>query len=361
MKTGKTLVELALEIERQSKAKRDFIASTNSLSFELANTASGRIVTLNVAGQNEFPIQDYAHGQIAAHLDIGKKYYDRMLEKKPELLRENVNTWLKDAPAKERRMIRTLDGADRAFLSDKFNAIDNDMIGNYALEALHEAAPKMLIESCEITQRKMYLKAFFPEIEREIADPLTKVGDIVRSGVMISNSEIGCGSVEVVPYSYKLGCKNGMKHTIFGQRRNHVGRAVEGSDGQELFASDTLRADAKAFLLKLRDVIRACVTPDQFDKIVETMRGATTQKIEGNPVEAVEVMTRKLSFLESEKNSIMRHLIEGGDLSRWGLANAVTRAAADISDYDRATELEALGGRVIELAPKDWKEIALAA
>jgi hypothetical protein len=31
------------------------------------------------------------------------------------------------------------------------------------------------------------------------------------------------------------------------------------------------------------------------------------------------------------------------------LANAVTRASQDITDYDQATELEKLGGKVIEL------------
>ena len=47
-----------------------------------------------------------------------------------------------------------------------------------------------------------------------------------------------------------------------------------------------------------------------------------------------------------------------GDLSVWGLANAVTRTAEDVADYDRATELEATGGRVIELPRADWRAIA---
>lgn len=33
MKTGKSLVELATEIERQNKSKMDFVAATNRLSF----------------------------------------------------------------------------------------------------------------------------------------------------------------------------------------------------------------------------------------------------------------------------------------------------------------------------------------
>jgi hypothetical protein len=34
MKTGKTLQELALELDRQSKAKRDFIVSTGAMRME---------------------------------------------------------------------------------------------------------------------------------------------------------------------------------------------------------------------------------------------------------------------------------------------------------------------------------------
>jgi hypothetical protein len=54
----------------------------------------------------------------------------------------------------------------------------------------------------------------------------------------------------------------------------------------------------------------------------------------------------------------LQHLIRGADLSAWGLANAVTRTAEDVADYDRASELEAAGGRVIELAPADWRLLA---
>jgi hypothetical protein len=40
------------------------------------------------------------------------------------------------------------------------------------------------------------------------------------------------------------------------------------------------------------------------------------------------------------------------------VANAVTRTAEDAADYDRATELEAAGGRVIELPAADWRALA---
>ena len=40
--------------------------------------------------------------------------------------------------------------------------------------------------------------------------------------------------------------------------------------------------------------------------------------------------------------------------------NAVTRTAEDVESYDRASELEALGGAVVDLHARDWQQIATA-
>ena len=50
-----------------------------------------------------------------------------------------------------------------------------------------------------------------------------------------------------------------------------------------------------------------------------------------------------------------------GDLSRFGFHNAVTRYSQDVEDYDRASELEAQGGKIIEMKPTEWASIAKAA
>ncbi len=73
MKSGKTLSELALELERQSETKKDYIASTESL--EMTDTGE---MTLEGDTRQEFAIADHAHTQIAARLDIPAKYYARM-------------------------------------------------------------------------------------------------------------------------------------------------------------------------------------------------------------------------------------------------------------------------------------------
>ncbi len=116
MKTGKTLTELAMELERQSTVKKDFIANTSSLEM----TSAGELA-LDSDTYQEFPVTDHAHSQIAARLDIPSKYYNRMRLEAPELLAANVNEWFHNKP--ERRMVRTLDGQMRAFLSDRASQV----------------------------------------------------------------------------------------------------------------------------------------------------------------------------------------------------------------------------------------------
>jgi len=43
----------------------------------------------------------------------------------PDLLSKNINHWMTE-PDEKPKLIRTLDGKARAFLSDKYKIIDND-------------------------------------------------------------------------------------------------------------------------------------------------------------------------------------------------------------------------------------------
>jgi hypothetical protein len=72
----------------------------------------------------------------------------------------------------------------------------------------------------------------------------------------------------------------------------------------------------------------------------------------------VEVTAKRFGLTEPERGQVLRHLVDGGDLSRYGLANALTRASQDVESYDRATDLERLGGMIVELPRQAWQELA---
>lgn len=94
MKSGLTIVEMAQQIERQSKLKQDYLLDTRRLQVE----PFGSQLYLHTFDDHDDPlvepldINQIAHRQIGTHLKIPAAYYDRMLSDYPELLAENVNS-----------------------------------------------------------------------------------------------------------------------------------------------------------------------------------------------------------------------------------------------------------------------------
>lgn len=343
MKTGKTLTQLAVELDRQQSAKRDFVADSRKLSL----SDDGQLL---IDGQGALSMTSHCSNQVATHCDIPKKYWDKM---PAELRATNANHWLHKDPAK--RMIRTLDGSARAFLSDRYRALDNYDLAEAVLPVLQET-PDMQIVSSELTDKRMYIKALFPRIQGEVAK-----GDIVQSGVVISNSEIGSGSLRVEPLVFRLVCLNGMISNM-ATRKYHVGKASGiGESAMEIFRPETMAMTDKAFWMQVQDTVRASVNQLGFDAIVAEMQRTKGMVMQIDPIEVVERVQKHFTLQESEKRGVLQHLLTGGDLTAYGLLNALTRHSQDIEDYDRATDFERMGGQIIELPQSQWKALAIAA
>jgi hypothetical protein len=89
-------------------------------------------------------------------------------------------------------------------------------------------------------------------------------------------------------------------------------------------------------VLEMRDLIRGALSDVVFDRIVQSLREAAGIRIMGDPTRTVEQLQTRFSLSSDEKGSVLSALIEGGELSMWGLANAVTRIAEEATTYDRA-------------------------
>jgi hypothetical protein len=350
MKAGKTLQKLAMELDRQQAVKKDMIVDMGALSMDPGDTG----LALQVTGGSmaaQYGINDIAHRQIGQTLKIPALYYDRMRTEYPELLAQNVNGWFARTPD-TKRMLRTMDGTARALLSDRYRRIDNFEVASAVLPII-SGMDGASVESCELTESRMYLKVVNPRVTAEV-----KKGDIVQAGIIISNSEVGMGSVNVSPLVYRLVCSNGMIAQDGAVRKYHVGRANEGGEDFSIYRNETIEADDKAFLMKLEDSVKAAVNQARFAAIVDKMREATEATMEAKVVpQVVELASKEYGITEAEGKGILGHLIAGGDLSLYGLANAVTRQAQDVESYDRSTELEATGYKIITMAPALWRSL----
>lgn len=352
MLKGKTLTELALELDRQNNAKRDYLLDTRNLIMDADFNGAALTMHDEINNMNTIlGINDIAHAQIGSELGIPKPYYEKMRRENPELLSENVNTWFMQDP--KVRMVRTLDGTARAFLSDRYRRIDNYDIAQEVIPILSDMNVKF--ESNEVTDSRMYIKVVNERLTKEV-----KPGDYVQSGVIITNSEVGLGRVTVQPLLYRLVCTNGMVvNTLHNQTsRRHVGKRLTADDGYVLYATDTLLADDKALLLKIRDTIRSALDEVHFTNLIDQMKTAADVQIETNHIpEMVQLAAPEFGFTKKEGEGILDYLIRGGDLTMYGFANAVTRYAQDVDSYDRSTELEGIGYNIMTMPNRTWQKL----
>ena len=353
MKAGISLQELAIEISQQNAAKVDYLVNTESMEFGTEGTQ----VYLQLFDNEKIPLEpltvnSIAHQQLGTFTEIPAAYYNKMLTEHPSLLIQNLNEWIHRKP--DQRMVRTLYGTARAFLSNRYRRIDNMQIAEIVLPELQKIEGA-IFESCQLTDSRMYLKVVGPRLQAEVAP-----GDIVQSGVIISNSEVGQGSVAIQPLIYRLVCSNGMVVNDAGARasRRHVGRQNELDGNVELYASDTLEAMDAAFIKQIRDTVAAAVDQTRFDKVVDLMKNARDAKLNTQDIpNLVQLTGQKFGITESERGGVLQHLIEGNDLSLYGLSNAVTRYAQDVESYDRSTELEGVGYKILTMSPHIWRYI----
>ena len=289
-------------------------------------------------------------GQIGTHLSIPAKYYTKMREENPDLLSTNVNSWFERSDSQ--RMLRVLDGRARAFLSNRYLRMDHLQIAEAVLPIISEIKDARF-ESCQITEDRMYIKVVNPRLQQEGVP-----GDIVQAGLIISNSEVGLGSVNIQPLIYRLVCSNGMVVNDAVTRRNHIGRINSAEENFQLYSAETLAADDHAFLLKVQDTVRAAVDEANFSRVVGMMQEAANAKMNtANVPEVVRLASRDFGITDEEHPGVLQHLIEGKDLTLYGLANAVTRYSQDVESYDRATDLESIGYNILSMPAKRWNSI----
>jgi hypothetical protein len=266
-------------------------------------------------------------------------------------LAQNVNHWFQKNDKK--RMLRTAGNTARAFLSDRYRRIDNYDLMAEIFPIMEDLGYSLAdVMSCHLSDTKMYLKVRNPRISAEVA-----VGDIVQSGFTITNSEVGAGRTTIEPWIYRLVCLNGLIVKDLRLSRAHLGRTSESDDKFAIYTDETLRLEDRAYVGKIIDTIRAFSDRSKFDQIVNTMREAANRPIQ-RPEATMTMTAIKLGLGEEEKAGIFDRLITDKDFSQWGLVNAITRYSQDVFSYERANELEELGGTMLNLDSAAWHNLS---
>jgi hypothetical protein len=357
MKAGKSLIELANAITYQRNHSKDYIVPISRLNAEVTNSNSLALTFTNGV-KHSMPLNSWSSSQVASYTDIPKQYFDRIQMESPELAASNINHGLskRSENTQEARLIRTIDGNVRGFLSSRYRILDSyDM-----LEAVLPTAQKHSLDiiSSEITDRRLFIKFLSPTLMGEV-----QKNDVVQYGLTISTSDVGAGSIRVEPLIYRLVCLNGLISNT-AVRKYHVGKNNEENEAFEIFSDRTKELTDAAFWNQVKDIVEASLKPENFTREIDRLKQAVSLSITNFDLpEVIELSMKAVGITgEDNKNSLLAALAsgnEGAGLTQWGLINAYTRVAqADRLGYEESIQFERAAGKILELPKRDWARIA---
>lgn len=375
-----TVDELVARAQEIRDAQHDFRCDSRTLRFGVAERSSAKErghLTVSVVDPKgisfgPYHLTQHATGQLCEHqaVSIPAKFMNGLLDSPAcDALAYAVPSYLSTA-LPDTRYVRCLDAVDgtgvstptcRAFLTASYRVWDNSDIIEHAIAPVMREHPDVEAMSAHLDFDRMMLKLVSKTLREEI---VPGSDDWVFAGVRIENSETGLGALNLEPFVYRLVCKNGLTANLPGVpklRKVHLGKRVLAGDElvRHLYADDTLLAESMTTFLQFRDVARHILSPKGFAEVVQSMRSAAEQPYTADPQAAVDTLAEVFALTEAERVLITSNAF-AEERTRWGLVNAVTAAAEAAPDYNRADQLEALGGELLQLPAAKWGKIAVA-
>jgi len=372
--THTSLDNLIAELQRQNAAKLDLKAPLSQIQMV---RQKGRTVgpksskpedRLRVGGDGrQFAIENLFHGQLAEYLGIPKAFYDRIAGF-DDLRSVTVNTIMRGISEAsrdhEKRLVRTLDGSARAFLSDRYKFRDHLFMVTPTIEALDKLASKKdgeyTVQVNSLTQRRMHIELLFNNLSRTVKSPAFPKGEKVYYGVALLNSEVGLGAYDIRSFLWWQWCSNGaIAESLI--RQYHVGKRDNDDEDTELqiLSDKTISLEMKAMQSKVYDILMDAISSKRFDEHVEKIRESVEDEID-HPIAVVENVTKRFPVItNADSTKVLDTLIKGKNNNRYGLGNAITRLAQEVEDPDKGFELEKVGYEILSMGKREWEKLAV--
>jgi hypothetical protein len=348
------LANLVVKLEEQRNMKYDLVLPAGSIEYD---GVSDMIRILQGNEDTLFKPTELFHDQVSEKLEIPKTYYRRMRSEFPELLEDNVNSWL-SKKTKTKYLLRTfkypgVESVARAMLSNSYNIIDNFDVLTAALEAIDAMGVHIEITKAQVTDKRLYLHVTCPEIQIQ-ADELLKdyrgrselgVGNGIIAGVCISNSELGLGGYEVCSRATILKCLNGMSDRDGRFRKVHLGAKM---DNGVIEWNDSVRQkNYELVIAQTKQAVSTYLSKDYLGQQIKKLEAASGIEIE-HPTAVIERVGLELNIAESHRQAILSRFIKGGQTNGVGIFNAFTRQAQEMTP-DEQFECE---GSIFQMIPR---------
>jgi hypothetical protein len=354
----------------QHARKVDIIAPIGALLADggrLVVRGEPQVTTDGVSPDSVFLPTALCDGGIADRVghDLTAKYLSTCRDKAIALYDSNVNTWLQHPDnAGKRFLVRGLANEDgtaiaRAFLSDSYKVIDNIDVLMTVLDGLREAGVDVEVVSCDLTDRRMYLRVkseavalAVPELVRGYRSPYNgKTGEelpLMFAGFEVSNSEVGHGAFSIAPRVILQVCGNGMTRRFDAVRSQHLGGKLE-DEGTIVWSQATQEKNLALIRSKTVDAVKGFLSSEYLQKVAGEMAAEAGVEIP-KPEETIKHVAKTMRYTEEQQADILRMFIKGGSTTAIGVMHAVTASAQGQPDADLAADMEADSMRVLSLA-----------
>tara|TARA_R110002020_G_scaffold217525_2_gene425320 strand:+ start:841 stop:2034 length:1194 start_codon:yes stop_codon:yes gene_type:complete len=268
------------------------------------NVNTGRHLSINTDRENNpvihaeidglptqhFYANDVARDQIFTHADINQNTAQSLLDRAPAEFCSVINKLWHDSPSD--RILRAYDGAPafhgvadynvlRGYVSNKFLRFDHTDVLNNIMPLITDGDHDYSVTAATLTDRNMRVTFRSNAIQ---GSDNRAVGDVMALGFVISNSEVGLGSLSLQELIITLACLNGMMSTnvLSSIRAKHLTSSIscDGSHG------GVIPADITASQIQAKDLYRSAVnflnnlSSDTLQDHIEKMNTARSDVIE---------------------------------------------------------------------------------
>lgn len=324
----------------------DFMTRINAPSKEdfLVDAPDITMEGLSIKFDNQtFETTGEFRNQMYSNLAPGLGTYARHLEGKGDLsaINENVNRLLQRR--KDSRLVRTIDGSARGFLSDRFLALDNDVVFG-KIEG-------RLAGNTEFNFLKSHVGHNSASVKMISVEKFLDLGArSIHFGFMIENSEIGRGFCRFVTFLCDSFCKNGI---LFGKREvasvkfMHKGAQLSGLGRVKLgLDSEKLTLVGEELDNAMQEACTIIPSQGLKDKLIFSYE----KQIEGDMRRATEELVKRFSIPISAE-VISMNMEPDANKSIYSLQGAITHYAKSAETYEERLRLEEIAGSMIEQAP----------
>ena len=214
----------------------------------------------------------------------------------------------------------------RAFVSPTYAPIDDLCVFETLGKVLGDRLQDLRFVRLDVTaESSQYAVVSLEEIDLGINKP-----DRHRNGFLVANSEVGARSLSLMVWIWRLVCTNGMVAAM-----SKIFRIIHRKRKDGLIAE------------KLGSAIQQL--PEQWKRTERTLRSARQDPVE-DPHAALEVLVTAHPQLRPISDSVYEAYEQDPEPNRFGLVQAMTRAAQGLRPEDRLT-VEEFAGRIAAMAP----------